>query len=135
MTLKRQVGLAIALTLVASNALAVGPPFSNALPSTPTSPYNILYSTNRSTSPYQTLVRPAIEIERRFRDNQLDLDRLERQQNQLRQLTRLPPPSLIGPQPKRGISRNIRATGHQTRFLDDRRFSDYKQYFTVPRIR
>jgi hypothetical protein len=135
MTLGRQVGFAIVLTLVASKKLEARPPFSNALPSLPTSPYFNLFNNTRSTSPYQTLVRPQLENEARFRDNQHQLDRLDRQQFQLQQLTRLPPPTLRGPQPKRGISQSIRATGHETRFLDNRRFSDHKQYFTVPRIR
>jgi hypothetical protein len=135
MILRRQVGLAIVLTLVASKTLVAVPPFSNSAPSSTSSPYFNLFNNTRSSSPYQSLVRPQIENEKRFRDTQLDLNRVERQQIQLKQLTRRPPPALLGPLPKRGISQSIRATGHETRFLDNRRFSDHKQYFTAPRIR
>lgn len=127
--------LALALILLFGNLAVAGQPFATASPSVPSSPYFNLFNGTNSPSPYQTLVRPQLESDKNFRENQLDLDRLERNHLTLRKFSRLPPPNLVGPQPRRGVSQNIRATGHETRFLDGRRFSDHKQYFPQPRLR
>lgn len=120
----------LALLILNGSSLAAKP-FENMVPAPRRgNAYLNLLNNQRSTSPYQTMVRPLLENYQRFVDNQAQIDRLSYQQQAL--LRKLPPPGLTSPTPRRGISQNIRATGHQTRFLDGRRFQDQRHFFPQP---
>jgi hypothetical protein len=127
--------LAIAVVLASGNVMLAVQPFANTQPQPKATPYLNLLNSNRATSPYQTLVRPQLETLRRFRDSQLDLDRVERVIRLRVELSQKPPPVLAEPKRQRGIAMSIRPTGHETRFLDNRRFTDLKQYFPPPALR
>jgi hypothetical protein len=127
--------LAFVVVLAGAEVLWAAPPFQNVQIPQRTSPYLNLLNQSQQATPYHTLVRPQLENLKRFKQGQLDLDRLERVNRLSAQLIRLPPPMLTPPRPQRGISQSMRATGHQTRFLDNRRFSDVKQFFPPPVIR
>jgi hypothetical protein len=128
--------VAVAFVLVSDKVVLAVLPFTYAQPQVTSSPYFNLFSNSRANTPYQTLVRPQLETDQRFRDDQLRLEKIDRQQQIDRRLLHQSAPLLTAPRPMRGISQSIRATGHQTRFLDNRRFSDHRQYFPPPqRIR
>jgi hypothetical protein len=106
--------LAVASTAVLLGACAARAqqPFSNIQQSPTVSPYlNLLNRTNAGLPTYQTLVRPALD--------QQDQNIQQQQQiNQLKQHQK----SLVANQERgmsqRGISNEIRGTGHVTVFMD-----------------
>jgi hypothetical protein len=124
--------MVLAFILFFQAPLQAAKPFENIQTPSRFSPYSILFNNTRSASPYQTLVRPLIENEKRFNESQLQLDQLARQQA-IR--PRLPPPRLTLAAPKRGVSQTMRITGHETRFQDGRRFSDHLHYFPQRAVR
>ncbi len=119
--------------LFATKLSVAAPPFQNTYPEPTTSPYLNMVNQRNRTTPYQTLVRPILERQQQAAYQQSQLDRLERQQQALR--PRLGPPRLGPPPTNLGASRNIRSTGHETRFSDGRRFQDHLHFFPqrVPR--
>jgi len=98
-------------------------PFSNIYQQPTVSPYlNLLNRSNAGLPSYQTLVRPQIEQQQQDIKQRLDIQKLQRGQK-----------SLIANQERglaqRGISNEIRGTGHVTVFMD------YLHYYPRPGAR
>lgn len=129
--IRRIVALSVAVGVLSPVLSQAAPPFANAQPAPTSSPYFALFNNRFRASPYQTLVRPRIEIHKQFDERQRQLDQLERQQQAAQKLQALysPPPRFGPPPSSRGASRYIRSTGHETRFQDSRRFQNPLQYF------
>lgn len=90
-------------------------PFSNVQQQPTVSPYlNLLNRQGQGLPNYQTLVRPQIRTDQEFARQQGQLSQIQRRQ------AGLAAGGAFGP---RGISTQIRGTGHITRFMD------YSHYF------
>ena len=111
--------LAIAALLALSSAANAQQPFANVQQSPTTSPYlNLLNRQNGGQPTYQSLVKPQLQQQQDFAKQQQQIQHLARQQNKLTSggLT----------QAARGISTDIRQTGHLTANMD------YLHYYPRP---
>lgn len=109
----------ISFTVAVSSASAQQP-FSNIYQSPTVSPYLSLLNRNSTGLPtYQTLVRPQIEQQQQDINTRLQLSKLQKGQK-----------SLISNEQRglaqRGVSNEIRGTGHVTTFMD------YLHYYPRP---
>lgn len=95
-------------------------PFSDVRARPTTSPYLNLIQNSQSNAQlgnpvYQNLVRPQVEARREFAQQQGQIEQLRRQQRSL--ASQAGSGNLTGPT-TRGISTQIRPTGHTSRFMD-----------------
>ncbi len=114
--------LAFATLLVAAVFLCTGTaqaqlPFSNTVTQPTTSPYLNLLNRQGGLPNYQSLVRPQIEARQEFAQQQAAINRLQRQERGL--ASRL--------SNTRGVSSDIRGTGHVTQFQYFSHFFPTKQ--------
>jgi hypothetical protein len=96
-------------------------PFANVQPSPTVSPY--LNLTNQAVNghpAYQTLVQPILQQQQQAAQQQAQISKLQRQQSHFGAARGLTAPST------RGISSEIRGTGHVTAFMD------YSHFYTKP---
>jgi hypothetical protein len=110
--LAKLVAAAAVLALWASPTASWGQlPFSDIPPSRPTvSPYlNLLQRQGQGLPNYQTLVKPALQTRQEMLQQQTQIQQLQRQTRQLTQRSEAA---------SRGISREIRGTGHVTTFME-----------------
>lgn len=94
-------------------------PFSNVQQTPTVSPYlNLLNRQGLGLPNYQTLVRPQLQTDQQFSKQQSQISRLAKQQ------AGLASQGLTG---SRGISTQIRGTGHVTRFMDTSHYFTQRQ--------
>ena len=111
----------VGIMLFASVALKAQQPFSNVSASPTTSPYLSLTNNGRSNgfAAYQNFVLPQLQQQQVNQQQAQQIQHLQQQQQK----------SLVGGlpgQPQRGISTEIRGTGHITTFMD------YLHYYPRP---
>jgi hypothetical protein len=110
----------IAVICALSPIALAQPPFANVQQQQTVSPYlNLLNRQGNGLPNYQTLVRPQLQTDQNFARQQSQIQRLQRQQQ-----AGLTQGGLGGP---RGISTQIRGTGHVTRFMDTSHFFPVRQ--------
>ncbi|MCC7086748.1 MAG: hypothetical protein IT427_17240 [Pirellulales bacterium] len=110
---------AFAATLVLSQLTLAQQPFSNVQQQATVSPYlNLVNRTGSAMPNYQTLVRPQLQSDQQFAKQQNQIQRLQRQTAGL---------AAGGGYGPRGISSQIRGTGHVTRFMDTSHFFPQRQ--------
>ncbi len=109
----------IATTIALAVSASAQQPFSNIQQQATVSPYlNLLNRQGTGLPSYQTLVRPQLRSDQEFARQQNQIQRLQRQQSGLAA------GGSLGP---RGISTQIRGTGHVTRFMDTSHFFPQRQ--------
>jgi hypothetical protein len=112
--------LALAVSLCLSNFAAAQQPFANVQQAPTTSPYlNLLQRGNTGLPAYQSLVKPQLQQQQDFAKQQQQIQHLARQQNKLTSGGGLT-------QAARGVSTDIRQTGHITTNMD------YLHYYQRP---
>lgn len=117
----------IAMILLACSTSYAQLPFSDTRSRPTTSPYLNLIQNNQANQQlgnpvYQNLVKPQVESRREFAQQQGQIEQLRRKQNSL--ASQAGSGNLTGPT-TRGISTQIRPTGHTSRFMD------YFHYYPV----
>jgi hypothetical protein len=113
--------LVMATTICAiARAASAQQPFSNVQQQPTVSPYlNLLNRQGQGLPNYQTLVRPYVRSEQEFARQQNQIQRLQRQQGSLA--------AGAGLTGARGVSTQIRGTGHVTRFMDTSHYFPQRQ--------
>jgi hypothetical protein len=112
--------LALAVLLSLSGFAKAQQPFANVQQSPTTSPYlNLLQRGNNGLPTYQSLVKPQIQQQQDFQKQQAQIQHLNRQTSKLASGGGLTAAS-------RGISTDIRQTGHITANMD------YLHYYAHP---
>jgi hypothetical protein len=110
-------GFAVVCAL--SQIATAQPPFANVQQQQTVSPYlNLLNRQGFGLPNYQTFVRPQLQTDQNFARQQSQIQRLQRQQ------AGLAAGNLNAP---RGVSAQIRGTGHVTRFMDTSHYFPVRQ--------